>query len=75
MNGLQSANAFVVQFRGDADPAGMLPGRVEHVASGRTAIFQSAQDLPAVFRRLLTDAHGGDKGSDAADSKRQDERF
>jgi hypothetical protein len=62
MNPLQAAGAFVVQFR-SADPAGPLSGRLEHVASGKTAIFQSVQDLPAILRRLLTDAQEEDNGS------------
>jgi hypothetical protein len=63
MKDLQHASAFVVQFRRDSDPAGKLAGRVEHVVSGRTAIFQSVQDLPAILRRLLNDADREHNGS------------
>jgi hypothetical protein len=52
---LQHANAFVIQFR---EPAGTraekLPGRVEHVASGRTASFQTVEELPQLLRKMLT---------------------
>ena len=53
MKGLPSISAFVVQFR-DADEAeGDRSGRVEHVASGRTATFQSLEELPNVLLTLL----------------------
>jgi hypothetical protein len=61
MKGLQHTSAFVVQFRGASDlRAGQLPGRVEHVASGRTATFQSIEELPQLLRRMLEGAPGGD---------------
>ena len=54
MTGLQHTNAFVIQFRGSTDPrAGQLPGRVEHVASGRTATFQSVEELPQLLQKML----------------------
>ena len=54
MSGLQHANAFVVQFRSaDEEATGALAGRVEHVASGRTATFQAVDELPHVLRRML----------------------
>jgi hypothetical protein len=51
---LQYTNAFVIQFRDatEAD-ADRLPGRVEHVASGRTATFQSVDELPKVLLQML----------------------
>jgi hypothetical protein len=49
MNGLQYVNAFVIQFRDDKDHS----GRIEHVASGRRASFQSIQELPDLFERML----------------------
>jgi hypothetical protein len=56
MKGLQHANAFVIQFRGaDESDAGKFPGRVEHVASGRTALFQSVEDLPEILLKMLRD--------------------
>ena len=58
MSGLQHTNAFVVQFRvGNAPEGGPLPGRVEHVASGRTANFQSIQELPDLLRKMLSETN------------------
>jgi hypothetical protein len=52
--GLQHTNAFVIQFRSPAEPvADRLPGRVEHVASGRTATFESLEELPQLLLRML----------------------
>lgn len=57
MNGLQHSGAFVVQFQADANfEAGLVEGRVEHVASGLTAHFQSTQELLDAFARLLRTA-------------------
>ena len=57
MRGLQHANAFVIQFRGTAEAhANQLPGRVEHVASGCTATFQSVEELPQLLRKMLQNA-------------------
>lgn len=54
MNGLQHTSAFVVQFRTDADFEGdRAGGRVEHVASGRSAHFESIDELMMLFARLL----------------------
>ena len=54
MKGLLHANAFVIQFRGIAQAgADRLPGRVEHVASGRTATFQSLEELPPLLLKML----------------------
>lgn len=61
MKTLQHGNAFVIQFRTDADLSGELAGRVEHVASGRTANFHSVQDLPDLLRRMLTEAAQAEK--------------
>lgn len=56
MNGLQPTSAFVVQFRAGGDiAADDLAGRVEHVASGRAANFESVQELPALLRRMWTE--------------------
>lgn len=61
MKGLQHTSAFVIQFRGSTDlRADPLPGRVEHVVSGRTATFQSIEELPQLLRKMLTSAPGGD---------------
>lgn len=55
MKGLQHTNAFVIQFRRSTDPrADRLPGRVEHVSSGRTATFESIEELPQVLQKILT---------------------
>ncbi len=55
MKGLQHANAFVIQFRGaDDGDKGSISGRVEHVASGRTAIFQSVDELPQILVNILS---------------------
>ena len=57
MKGRQHTNAFVIQFRDSASArADQLPGRVEHVASGRTATFQSVEELPGILREMLKDA-------------------
>lgn len=54
MKGLQRANAFVIQFRGaDEGHEVSLSGRVEHVASGRTAMFQSVDELPQILVKML----------------------
>jgi hypothetical protein len=61
MNGLQHANAFVIQFR---DPSqfrtGQRSGRVEHVLSGRTANFQSIEELPQLLLRMLSNLTSSD---------------
>jgi hypothetical protein len=57
MNRLPHANAFVIQFRSDADlETSPMGGRVEHVVSGRTATFESVQELPDLLRRMLSEA-------------------
>jgi len=54
MKSLQYANAFVIQFRGPAVAReGQLAGRVEHVASGATATFQSVEELPQLLLQML----------------------
>lgn len=54
MKGRQHTNAFVIQFRDSgADGADQLSGRVEHVASGRTANFQSAEELLQLLKKML----------------------
>jgi hypothetical protein len=49
---LQYANAFVIQFRAGAGFA-KLAGRAEHVASGKTAVFHSIDELPQLLRQML----------------------
>lgn len=59
--GLQHANAFVIQFRGPAQArADQLSGRVEHVATGLTANFQSIEELPQLLLEMLRRAPCGD---------------
>jgi hypothetical protein len=52
--GLQYANAFVIQFRAAGDlEEDRFSGRVEHVASGRTATFRCIEDLPQLLLKML----------------------
>jgi hypothetical protein len=54
MKGLQHANAFVIQFRGaDELDAARFSGRVEHVASGSTALFETVEELPQILLKML----------------------
>jgi hypothetical protein len=47
--------AFVVQFRAETDPAqGRVVGRIEHVASQQTALFQSWAEMQAFIAQILT---------------------
>jgi len=62
MSGLQHTKAFVVQFREATEPrAGQLPGRVEHVASGRTATFQFVEELPQILKNMLNSAQADEE--------------
>jgi len=64
MKGRQHTNAFVVQFRGSgAAPAEQLRGRIEHVASGRTATFQSVEELLQLLQKMLKDALADEEDS------------
>jgi len=57
MNDYHHAGAFVVQFRTVTDfECGRVEGRVEHVASGQTAHFESATELLEAFARLSRSA-------------------
>lgn len=50
--------AFVVQFRAlPAGQHGCEAGRVEHLVSGRTAHFQSLEELTAYFTRTLNEGN------------------
>jgi hypothetical protein len=54
MKELRQSTAFVIQFRCTAqDDLKQFPGRVEHVASGRTGTFESIQELPQLLLSLL----------------------
>jgi hypothetical protein len=58
MNGLRPATAFLIQFRTDGDQLkGRLAGRIEHVASGKTANFDSVLDVPELLRQMLKEAN------------------
>jgi hypothetical protein len=57
MNDFHHGGAFVLQFRSATDfGAGRVEGRVEHVASGMTAHFESPTELLAVLARMWTQA-------------------
>jgi hypothetical protein len=50
--------AFVVQLGPETDiAAGRLVGRVEHIASTRSARFASLEELLAAFREMLADTN------------------
>src|SRR5262245_44476616 len=52
--------AFVLQFPADAGPeAGLFEGRVEHVASGRTARFRTPKELWTFVAQVLADLRAG----------------
>jgi hypothetical protein len=52
----QRVGAFVVQFRTATDfEVGRVAGRLEHIASGVTAHFESAAELLELFARLWKD--------------------
>jgi len=48
-----SDQAFVVQIARDGEPHAGFRGRVEHVASGDVAYFESLGDLGAFVSRVL----------------------
>jgi hypothetical protein len=52
--------AFVVQFRAETDAAhGHVVGRIEHVASRQTALFEAWAEMEACINQILiqTPAH------------------
>jgi hypothetical protein len=52
---LSPARAFVVQFREETGGAGeRFTGRAEHMITGHTARFESAEELLAFFVRVLS---------------------
>lgn len=52
----QTSDAFVVQFQTGTDlDRGRVAGRVEHVASSRTANFESLTELLELIARILKD--------------------
>ena len=59
MNDFHSAGAFVVQLRTATDfGADHVEGRVEHIASGSTAHFESASELLAAIRTNVDERVG-----------------
>ena len=57
MNGLQHAGAFVVQFSAGTEFShDRVQGRIEHVASGWTARFESTAELLELFAAGLKQA-------------------
>ena len=57
MNHFHSAGAFVVQLRTATDfDRGPVEGRVEHIASGRSATFGSASELMESLAQLWKNA-------------------
>jgi hypothetical protein len=59
MSDLHHTGAFVLQFRGGSDfESGRIEGRIEHIASGQTARFDSVATLLAILAHLLKDAQG-----------------
>ena len=56
---LSVQRAFVVQFRLEADPSqGRCTGRVEHVASGHAAWFDTIDELMTFITRVLAQGPG-----------------
>jgi len=54
MKEFRHENAFLIRFRGSPQArCSGLPGKVEHVASGNTAIFQSVDQLPQILVTML----------------------
>ena len=54
MKRLQHTGTFVIQFRSRSDlAAGEIAGRVEHVASMRSACFDSLDELLAFLTEVL----------------------
>lgn len=54
-----AARAFIVQFTRDCDADNGLHGRVEHVATGRSCRFATAEDFLA-FVQTTMDASAAD---------------
>jgi len=61
MVSLPTDRAFLVQLTAEASPAlAALGGRVEHVSSGRSARFESREELWDFVARILAEATSGD---------------
>lgn len=60
---LPRRRAFLVQLGADTDPSlGKLTGRIEHVDTGRSAHFESREELHVFVRRVLGEEEGGEGG-------------
>jgi hypothetical protein len=58
MQGLQHANAFVVQFGERTNfGTGRVDGRAEHVASGKILHFESLIELFAFVAHVMDEVH------------------
>jgi hypothetical protein len=69
---LPHARTFVVQLSSDADPGhGRLVGRVEHVDSGRSTRFASAEEMNAFFARVLCEAEEPQSSEDTGNPARK----
>jgi hypothetical protein len=54
LNGWQYRGSFVIKFSADTNPEeGRFTGRVEHVASGKTTRFESADALVKFLNDVL----------------------
>jgi hypothetical protein len=54
LNGWQHRRSFVIKFSADTSPEeGRFVGRVEHVASGKTIRFESADALVSFLNDVL----------------------
>jgi hypothetical protein len=54
LNGWQHRRSFVIKFSSDTNPEeGRFVGRVEHVASGKTTRFESADALVSFLNDTL----------------------
>lgn len=63
MEGWQSRAAFVIQLRESTDvEAGKVEGRIEHIASYRSARFQSADEMFAFIARVLNEVREASGG-------------
>ncbi|HYD48210.1 MAG TPA: hypothetical protein VEB21_07680 [Terriglobales bacterium] len=55
---LPASRAFVIHLLAGVEAGTALPGRVEHVVSGRSARFEDATALIEFFRAILTENSG-----------------
>jgi hypothetical protein len=68
MDGWQSKAAFVVQFRETTDiRAGRVEGKVEHIASYRSARFHSVDELLAFIASVLDESTDAGRASAVGD--------